>query len=175
MTRRWNGDPAVSGGGVLIDNGTHSVDLVRFFLGPIIAVQAIEGRRIQDLPVEDSAQLWLRTRDHVTCTVDLSWSLNKELDTFIQIYGSSGTLRVGWRKSVYKQASNTDWVAFGDGYDKVRAFRNQIRNFCRAVRREEPLVVTPEDALASVRVIEAAYQSMQQDNWVRVLPGNDGL
>ncbi len=175
MSRRWNSNPQISGGGVLIDNGTHSVDLVRFFLGPIVSVQAIEGRRLQKLPVEDSAQLWLQTRDHVTCTVDLSWSLNKELDNFIQVYGSQGTLRVGWRKSVYKQSSSADWIAFGSGYDKVRAFRNQLRNFCRAVRGEEELVVTPEDALASVRVIEAAYQSMQQNNWVRVLPGNGSL
>jgi predicted dehydrogenase len=172
MSHRWNSQPKMSGGGVLIDNGTHSVDLVRYFLGPIVAVQAFEGRRTQGLEVEDNAQLWLRTHDQVLSTIDLSWSLNKDLESFIQIYGSQGTIRVGWKKSVYKQISSSEWVTFGMGYDKVRAFCNQIRNFCDAVRGVAAPLVTPDDALASVRVIEAAYQSMNQSKWVGVLNGS---
>ncbi len=168
MSHRWNSDPAASGGGVIVDNGTHSVDLVRYFLGPIKAVQAIVGRRIQDIEVDDSAQMWLQTHDNVIATIDLSWSLNKDLESFIQVYGSKGTIRVGWRTSVFKDASSSTWTAFGSGYDKIQAFRSQIRNFCRAVRGEEDVLVTHADALASVRVIEAAYLSLHQNNWVDV-------
>ena len=166
MTQRWNSDAATAGGGVIIDNGTHSVDLARYFLGPILAVQAIAGRRIQPIDVEDNAQLWLQTHDDVICTIDLSWSLNKELPTYIQIHGSLGSIRVGWQKSEYKTSDSGAWIQFGSGYGKVQAFTNQIHNFTRAARGEEDVVVSHDDALASVRVIEAAYQSLRQNNWV---------
>ena len=168
MSRRWNSDPAVSGGGVLIDNGTHSVDIFRYFLGPIEAVAAVEGKRIQGLAVEDTVRLFVRTRSGVLGSIDLSWSLDKELESYIDIYGSNGTIRVGWKESKYRPLSSPDWIVFGKGYDKVQAFRRQTENFCRAVRGEERLLINAEDALASVLVIEAAYQSTRRDDWVAV-------
>lgn len=173
MAGRWNADPAVSGGGVLIDNGTHSVDIARYFLGPIVEVNAVEGKRVQQLPVEDTAQLFLRSADGVSGTVDLSWSVDKEHDYYIGIYGSQGTVEVGWKTSRYRQASSREWVEFGRGYNKVDAMQAQLSNFVRAVRGEEQLVITADDAIASVGVVAAAYRSLGRDHWVAVEPPLD--
>jgi predicted dehydrogenase len=169
MGQRWNGDASISGGGVLIDNGTHAVDLLRYFLGPIDDVQAVEGKRLQNLPVEDTAQLFVRSRDGVMGTIDLSWSVDKRLEDFLRIHGSDGTLRVGWQGSYYAR-HGAPWVRFGDGYDKLQAFTAQLRNFVGALRGEETLRVTAEDGLASVRVIEAAYRSLKASRFVPVEP-----
>ena len=171
MSKRWNSDPAVSGGGVLIDNGTHSVDIARYFLGPLSEVHVMEGRRSQGLKVEDTVQVFVRSERGAMGTIDLSWSINKELERYISIYGSQGTVIVGWKKSRYRQASSPDWVSFGTGYDKVRAFRNQIVNFSRAIRGDDVLLIDGSDALASVRVVDAAYQSLQQNHWISVSNG----
>lgn len=168
MTKRWNANPQVSGGGVLIDNGTHSVDIMRYFLGPLAEVHAVEGKRVQGLEVEDTARLFVRSSAGVMGSVDLSWSLNKELDWFVNLYGSTGTIQVGWKQSRYKQQGR-DWVVFGSGYDKVQAFRDQVTNFARAIRREEPLRISADDAVASVDVIEAAYRSLRDAPWTGVL------
>lgn len=168
MADRWNSDPSVSGGGVLVDNGTHSVDIIRYFLGPIAEVLTVEGKRVQSLAVEDTAQLFVRTAGGVRGTVDLSWSLDKERDSFIEIYGSQGTVRVGWRESKYRQASSPDWVVFGSGYDKISAMGAQVVNFCRALRGEERLLITAEDAIASVAVIDRAYRSLRTSQWTPV-------
>jgi predicted dehydrogenase len=168
MSQRWNSNKAVSGGGVLIDNGTHSVDIMRYFLGPLTDVQVVEGKRSQGLDVDETIRIFTRSTNGVMGSIDLSWSINKELDNYISIYGSRGTIQVGWRESKYHQSSSRDWVVFGKGYDKVHAFRSQIENFSRAIRGEEQLLITAEDALASVEVIEAAYQSLQQNLWTSV-------
>jgi predicted dehydrogenase len=168
MAGRWNSDSAVSGGGVLIDNGAHSVDLMRYFLGPLADVQVIEGKRVQGLAVEDTVRIFVRSVGGVMGSIDLSWSINKELDSYLNIYGSYGTVAVGWKESRYRQQSSRDWVVFGKGYNKVQAFRSQIGNFARAIRGEERLRISAEDALASVEVIEAAYQSLREPHWLNV-------
>jgi len=116
MSRRWNSDPLTSGGGVLIDNGTHSVDIIRYFLGPLAELQAVEGKRIQDLPVEDTVQMFVRTQSDVMATIDLSWSFNKQPPHYIIIYGTDGTAHVGWQESKYRRRDDTDWAVFGERY-----------------------------------------------------------
>ncbi len=168
MAERWNSDPSISGGGVLIDNGTHSVDLMRYFLGPLADVQVVEGKRNQGLAVEETVRIFVRSTGGVMGSIDLSWSINKELDNYLSIYGSRGTIQVGWRESKYRQAGASEWIVFGKGYDKVQAFRSQIENFSRAITGDEALLITAEDALASVEVIEAAYAALRRSQWTAV-------
>jgi predicted dehydrogenase len=168
MSTRWNSQSEVSGGGVLIDNGTHSVDLVRYFLGPIAEVMAVEGKRAQALTVEDTAQLFLRGGDGARATIDLSWSIDKERPWYLEIYGSEGTIQVGWQSSRYRQRTSSDWVEFGKGYDKTQAMHDQVANFARAIAGVEPLRIHGIDALASVDVMEAAYRSLSHDDWIEV-------
>jgi len=171
MTQRWNSKPAISGGGVLIDNGTHSVDLIRYFLGPIADVQCVEGKRSQGLDVEETVRIFVRSTAGVLGSIDLSWSINKELESYINIYGTHGTISVGWRESRYRQSSGRDWVVFGKGYDKVQAFTAQIDNFVGAIRGEEALLITAADALASVEVVETAYADLRRSHWVKIKGG----
>ncbi|MFQ5503248.1 MAG: Gfo/Idh/MocA family protein [Planctomycetota bacterium] len=166
MQDRWNSDRSISGGGVLIDNGSHSVDIARYLLGPIEAVQAERAIGVQGLEVEETVRLLFRSESGVLGVADLSWTINKEQDSYIRIFGAEGTLEVGWNGSRYRQASSKAWVAFGDGYDKLGAIRRQLENFAGTVMDDDPPLITPEDALASVRVIEAAYRSLKNDDWV---------
>ncbi|MCB1005443.1 MAG: Gfo/Idh/MocA family oxidoreductase [Acidimicrobiales bacterium] len=168
MSGRWNADPRIAGGGVLIDNGTHSVDIARFFLGPIGEVMAVEGKRTQQLDVEDTVRVFLRSVDGVIGSIDLSWSMDKSLDHYVSIFGTEGEIRVGWKGSSFRQVASPEWVSFGTGYDKVEAMGGAVRNFCHAILGEEPLLITADDALASVGVIEQAYASLAADHWVPV-------
>jgi predicted dehydrogenase len=84
------------------------------------------------------------------------------------VFGSEGTLLVGWKGGSYKQDGNSRWVHFGAGYDKIGALQKQLENFIGTVHGVETPLITPEDALASVRTIETAYISTRQNNWLSV-------
>jgi predicted dehydrogenase len=168
MSERWNSRAEISGGGVLIDNGTHSLDLTRYFLGPLRDVQVVEGKRVQGLSVEETVRVFVKSVAGAMGSIDLSWSINKELESYINIYGTGGTIRIGWKESKFKKLGSQEWTVFGAGYDKVQAFLRQIENFSRAVLGQEPLRITGVDALASVEVIEAAYEALRQSQWTAV-------
>jgi predicted dehydrogenase len=168
MRQRWNSNPLVSGGGVLIDNGTHAVDILRAFLGNLRDVQIIEGRRLQGLPVEDTVRLFVHNDQGVMGSSDLSWSIDKELETYLRIYGSDGTILVGWKESKYRRRGESEWHVFGNGYNKIQAFRDQLANFTGALLGTQDLIITQRDALASVEVIRAAYAALERARWERV-------
>ena len=169
MSKRWNSQREISGGGVLMDNGTHSVDIIRYFLGAITDVLALETSGTQNLSVDENVKLLAKTKNGIAASVDLTWGINKELPNFISVYGTNGTLHIGWRESKYKLNSSPDWTIFGKGYDKVQAFRSKLENFRNAILEGEELLTKPEDALGSVEVIEAAYKSLNQNLWQKVV------
>ena len=77
-------------------------------------------------------------------------------------------LHLLWRQSRYRQYSSSDWIVFGLGYDKIAAFRAHVENFCNALRGHEPLRISTDDAVASVEVVQTAYESLDRGGWVAV-------
>ena len=72
--REWRADPTLSGGGELIDQGVHLIDLSRWFLGDFAHVDGAAHTYFWDMPVDDNAFLRLTTAAgqvallHVSCT-----------------------------------------------------------------------------------------------------------
>ena len=166
MTQRWNANAEVSGGGVLIDNGCHSTDIVRLLLGPIVRVFAHFGRRVQPIRVEDSVRMMFETATACVGLIDVSWSVDKATDHYVSIQGSQGTIQIGWKGSRYRVHDESEWHVFGSGYEKRAAISAQLANFAAAIRGREEPAVTGEDALASVRAIDAGYRSARVGRWV---------
>lgn len=168
MTRRWNSDPAVSGGGVLIDNATHGVDLVRYLVGPLTEVMAVTGPRTQPVPVEDSAMLLARTSRGALAQVDVTWSFRRSSPTYLSLFGTGGTIEVGWSGGRATTIDRPDGFDFGTGYRKIDSLRANLHAVVLALRAEAPMPVSTADALAAAAAIEAGYLSLDRAAWVPV-------
>jgi predicted dehydrogenase len=58
----WRNDPLVGGGGILLDQGIHMLDLFRYFVGDFESILGMRGTTAFDIPVEDNAFVLLRTK-----------------------------------------------------------------------------------------------------------------
>lgn len=168
MTNRWNSIKRISGGGVLIDNGSHAVDVIRDIIGPIDSVYAQIGKQTQGIKVEDTARLHFETKSGIIGMVDLSWSLFKHTDHYINIFGTEGTISVGWKSSEYWRSKDGAHRTFGTGYNKLNAFVNQLEHYIDCIQGKTRPQLDEYDAIESVRVIESAFTSIRERRWLRV-------
>jgi len=91
--KEWRANPAISGGGELIDQGVHLIDLSRWFLGDFPKVEGHAATYFWDMPVDDNAFLLLRNADDKTAFLHVSCTEWKNLFSF-EIYGRTGKLQI---------------------------------------------------------------------------------
>ena len=89
--REWRADPALSGGGELIDQGVHLIDLAGWILGEFSTVEGHAATFFWDMKVDDNAFLSLRTAAGQTAWLHVSCTEWKNLFS-LEIYGRNGKL-----------------------------------------------------------------------------------
>ena len=91
--REWRMDPAQSGGGELIDQGVHLIDLAASFMGEFVAVDGHAATYFWDIRVDDNAFLSLRTAGGQTAWLQVSCTEWKNLFSF-EIYFKRAKLHI---------------------------------------------------------------------------------
>jgi predicted dehydrogenase len=89
--REWRADPKLSGGGELIDQGVHLIDLAGWFLGDLPVVEGHATTSFWDMKVDDNAFLSLRTKAGQTAWLHVSCTEWKNLFS-LEIYGRDAKL-----------------------------------------------------------------------------------
>jgi len=164
--REWRADPARSGGGELIDQGVHLIDLAAWFLGPFTTVEGFAATYFWDMPVDDNAFLTLRTAGGQCAFLHVSCSEWKNLFS-LEIYGRAGKLdlfglggsygleRITWYKMLPEMGppETTTWeFPRGD-----RSWALEFEAFVEDIRQgREPDPGLPE-ARAALAVVESIY------------------
>lgn len=165
--REWRADPSLSGGGELIDQGVHLIDLAGWFLGEFPRVEGHVATYYWDMPVEDNAFLSLATASGQTAWLHVSCSEWKNLFSF-EIYGRTGKLhieglggsygieRLAFHKMLPEmgppETTNWEYSREDDSWNlEMEAFLEDIR----LGRTPEPGL---KEARAAMEVVEKIYR-----------------
>jgi predicted dehydrogenase len=165
--REWRADPQIAGGGELIDQGVHLIDLARWFLGDFTRVTGFAPTYFWKMAVDDNAFMLLRTANdraaflHVSCT---EWKNLFSLEIYgtrakLQIDGLGGSYGVE-RLTLYKMLpemgppETTSWEYPGGD----RSWELEFVEFVDDIRLGRAPAAGLADARAALAVVEEVYR-----------------
>ena len=163
----WHHNPAISGGGVLMDLGIHCVDLLRYLCGEVTEVMAMVETLATDSPVEDTATLLLKLDNGCQAVITSHWSaatFEPQQANGLEICGTLGTIQAAPIQA--KDSSGTLRLLTAAGEQNFNVAPGGLRphvalleDFARSIASGTPSPIPGEEGLAGLRVIEAAHRS----------------
>jgi UDP-N-acetyl-2-amino-2-deoxyglucuronate dehydrogenase len=195
----WRGKWDTEGGGVLVNQSPHQLDLLRWFMGPIAEVSGYWANvNHPSVQVDDTAVAVLRFRNGGLGAIVTSLAQKPGIYTTVHIHGTNGAsvgvetdrgaTFIAGVTAIAEPPLNDVWTIPGEEH-LLAAFQTedrerfteidatthyhglQIQDFLRAVRESRPPQVTGEDGRAVVELFTAIYRSNGEGRPVALDPG----
>jgi predicted dehydrogenase len=165
--KEWRLERSISGGGELIDQGSHLIDLAQWFLGEFTEIGAALRTFFWDTEVEDNVFLTLSTADGRIGWLHATWTEWKNLFS-VEIYGRQGKLEISGLGDSYGVESLTFYrMLSGMGPPETtrweypfsdKSWDNETAEFIAAIHEGRRPIGDATEAAASMSVIERIYQ-----------------
>jgi predicted dehydrogenase len=173
---RWRGTRLFDGGGALMNQGIHTVDLMLYLLGPVTRVAGLTATRFHHIETEDTATALLEFASGAQGTIDVSTAAFPGRPRRLLIAGSAGSLFLEGDDlrdpaSASEGGGPAPENAASPVVSDVSAHRRIIEDFVDAIRTGRPPVCDGAEGRRSVEVVEAVYRSARERRIIE-LAGN---
>lgn len=170
----WRGTWELDGGGALMNQGVHMIDLLRWIMGPIDTIYAQADHLVRNIQVEDTACAVIKFASGAFGVLEGTTSVFPGMNHRMEFHGELGTILVDGEEI-------TKWDVPGDEEDSESKSEGaeveignmsadptaistdghtlQIADLCRAIREDRDPMLTGEEARKAVEVILAVYES----------------
>ncbi|MDO9541879.1 MAG: Gfo/Idh/MocA family oxidoreductase [Kiritimatiellia bacterium] len=187
MPGAWRQNQAQGGGGSLIDMGSHGIDLLEMFFGPVKRVSCFTNHSVHSYETEDSAVVLLEFDNGAFGTVDTYFCIpDNSSKNILELYGSRGSILC---KNTIGQGPAGEMTAFLEGqetgYDAQQSRRQpdgqqpinpapfntyqaEIEEFSQAILDKRPCLNSAEIGLQNQKIMGACYKSALTGRIVRV-------
>lgn len=175
--REWRATREISGGGQLMDQGIHAIDLSRWFLGDFTEVFGVLQTGFWDIsPLEDNAFVLLRNLKGQVASIHVSWTQWKNLFC-LEIFGKEGYTMIeglggsyGVEKAIlgqraFLQPFKEESIEFrGDD----RSWELEWQEFITAIKENREPLGNAADGLEALKIANAIYESIRTGCMVKI-------
>jgi len=169
--KEWRANPEISGGGELIDQGVHMIDLCRWFLGDFVSVKGQTAAYFWDMPVEDNAFFSLTTQKNQIAWIHVSCTEWKNMFS-LEVYGKTGKIQIdglggsyGLEKLTYYQMlaetgppQTTVWEYPGED----RSWSLELEAFIGSISSGGTINGNINDAYEALKIVDRIYSGARR-------------
>ena len=167
---RWHGTAALDGGGALMNQGIHTVDLLLWVLGDVIRVQARTATLLHEIESEDTALALLEFASGAAGVLEASTATYPGYPRRVEITGTEGTALLEHDRLVSADLRTPRPELVGDGGDAnasasspvvsdASGHQRLIEDFLRAIETGSRPACDGHEGRRSVELVEAIYRS----------------
>jgi UDP-N-acetyl-2-amino-2-deoxyglucuronate dehydrogenase len=146
---RWRGSWTLDGGGAVMNQAIHTVDLVQWMFGPVARVSAAAATLVHDIKVEDTAAAVIEFTNGAIGTIEATTSLFPGYPRRLEVTGSRGTLVL----------------------EDDRLVRADLQSVTPGTQVSTPAAAPPENASSPVVSDASAHQRVFED-FIRAISSN---
>lgn len=171
----WRGTWAMDGGGALMNQGIHGIDLIQWIMGDIESVYARSAALVRDIEVEDTAVAVVKYKSGAFGVLQGATSVYPSQESRFELHGNDGSI-------VLSDAGILQWAVRGeeapparrdDGAKGLDFIVNHghlalIDDMLTAIREDRDPLVTGEEARKAVDIILAIYASAREGREIAV-------
>jgi predicted dehydrogenase len=177
---RWRGTLALDGGGPLINQGVHTVDLILWLLGDVVSVQAQMKTALHAIESEDTLVALLEFRSGALGTLIAATSAYPGYPRRVEITGSEGTvilehdrviradLRTPHPEIAGSEPGDQNQSATSAVVSDIRGHQAILEDFLRAIKTNSRPSCDGKEGRRSLALVEAIYASARSGDRVPV-------
>jgi predicted dehydrogenase len=168
---KWRGTLSLDGGGALMNQGIHTVDLLLYLLGDVIRVQAVSSTSLHDIESEDTCVATLEFANGAVGVLQATTAAYPGYPRRVEITGTEGTVRlehdritkIDLRNAIadedQREAADQNASASSAVVSDVRGHQRIIEDFIDSIETGRAPVCDGREGRRSLALVEAIYRA----------------
>lgn len=177
MEKEWRSSKDLCGGGELLDQGVHLIDLSRWFAGDIKKVFGKVSTKFWDIDVEDNAFIILKSKSNVDIQLQVSWT-NWKNSFLFELIGTDGYLKVSGLGGNYgietleygkrKKEGGIPEIEFFEFNEKDSSWDKEWIEFKSSIIENRLPIGNAFDGAKANQIIDAIYKSSEKNKFIKI-------